>query len=169
MLSKRRQPTVLLIALLSITTLPLGARSDGARLESQTEPPRVDRPQSAAAGASHTAALPLTDKDSLGQELSARLRELGFTGKVESTLETRLGRRVDPARANLGRLLWFDTISGLNNDNTCAGCHSPRADSATRNPLPSALITTASSAPIAAGRAINGAPPWRSTRRSIRT
>src|SRR5713226_9273371 len=37
----------------------------------------------------------------------------------------RLNRAVNPARANLGRLLWFDTITGLNNDNTCAGCHSP--------------------------------------------
>src|SRR6185503_4310277 len=26
---------------------------------------------------------------------------------------------------NLGRLLWFDTLTGLNNDNSCAGCHSP--------------------------------------------
>ena len=24
-----------------------------------------------------------------------------------------------------GRLLWFDTFTGLHNDNTCAGCHSP--------------------------------------------
>jgi hypothetical protein len=31
----------------------------------------------------------------------------------------------DQKRANLGRLLWFDIIGGLNNDNTCGGCHSP--------------------------------------------
>jgi cytochrome c peroxidase len=61
----------------------------------------------------------------LDQQLAARLQELGFTGKIAATLEQRLGRAVDPARANLGRLLWFDTISGLNNDNSCAGCHSP--------------------------------------------
>jgi cytochrome c peroxidase len=61
----------------------------------------------------------------LDQQLAARLHELGFTGKIANTLEQRLGRAVDPARANLGRLLWFDTISGLNNDNSCAGCHSP--------------------------------------------
>ncbi|HLH54665.1 MAG TPA: cytochrome c peroxidase, partial [Verrucomicrobiae bacterium] len=24
-----------------------------------------------------------------------------------------------------GRLLWFDTLTGLHNDNTCGGCHSP--------------------------------------------
>ena len=63
--------------------------------------------------------------DRLDRQLTARLQQLGFTGKIESTLERRLGRAVDPARANLGRLLWFDTITGLNNDNTCAGCHSP--------------------------------------------
>jgi cytochrome c peroxidase len=63
--------------------------------------------------------------DALDQQLTARLQQLGFTGKIADTLEKRLGRAVDPARANLGRLLWFDTISGLNNDNSCAGCHSP--------------------------------------------
>src|ERR1041385_6723803 len=73
----------------------------------------------------HGSTLSAAQNDSLDQELTARLQQLGFTGKVESTLERRLGRRVDPARANLGRLLWFDTITGLNNDNTCAGCHSP--------------------------------------------
>jgi cytochrome c peroxidase len=63
--------------------------------------------------------------DVLDQQLTARLQQLGFTGNIASTLEQRLGRAIDPARANLGRLLWFDTITGLNNDNTCAGCHSP--------------------------------------------
>ena len=66
-----------------------------------------------------------TDRDSLDQTLLARLHELGFSGNIEATLEERLGRPLDPARANLGRLLWFDTITGLHNDNTCAGCHSP--------------------------------------------
>jgi len=65
------------------------------------------------------------DHDPLDQELTARLRLLGFTGQIEATLEQRLGRHLDNKLANLGRLLWFDTITGLNNDNTCAGCHSP--------------------------------------------
>ena len=47
--------------------------------------------------------------------------------RSESTLEQRLGRRLDLQLADLGRNLWFDTITGLNNDNTCAGCHSPTA------------------------------------------
>ncbi len=61
----------------------------------------------------------------LDRDLTRRLRELGFTGRIESTLAERLGRPVDRRLANLGRLLWFDTITGLNDDNTCAGCHSP--------------------------------------------
>jgi cytochrome c peroxidase len=58
-------------------------------------------------------------------ELRAALLRAGFTGGIESTLETRLGRPVDPQLANLGRLLWFDKAGGLHSDNTCAGCHSP--------------------------------------------
>src|SRR5690348_11143109 len=61
----------------------------------------------------------------INRNLSARLRELGFTGKIESTLEQRLGHSINSKLADLGRLLWFDTLTGLNNDNTCGGCHSP--------------------------------------------
>lgn len=64
-------------------------------------------------------------RDALGHELRAKLEQEGFTGRVQSTLTRRLGRPVDPKLANLGRLLWFDTVTGLNGDNTCAGCHSP--------------------------------------------
>jgi cytochrome c peroxidase len=63
----------------------------------------------------------------LDQTLQAVLHQAGFTGRIESTLEQRLGRRIDPQLAEIGRLLWFDTITGLNDDNTCAGCHSPTA------------------------------------------
>ena len=63
---------------------------------------------------------------SLDQELQAVLRQAGFTGRIESTLEQRLGRHLDLQLADLGRNLWFDTITGLNNDNTCAG--SPSAN-----------------------------------------
>jgi cytochrome c peroxidase len=63
--------------------------------------------------------------DGLTEELSGALRNEGFTGRIESTLTERLGRRVDGRLANVGRLLWFDTVTGLNGDNTCAGCHSP--------------------------------------------
>jgi cytochrome c peroxidase len=68
-----------------------------------------------------------SSKDPVDAELTARLRSLGFTGRVESTLTKRLGRQLDPRLADTGRLLWFDTILGLNDDNACAGCHSPAA------------------------------------------
>jgi cytochrome c peroxidase len=64
-------------------------------------------------------------RGALDKRLEAVLRQVGFTGRIESTLEARLGRRLDPRLADIGRLLWFDTITGLNNDNTCGGCHSP--------------------------------------------
>ena len=63
----------------------------------------------------------------LDNRLQAVLHQAGFTGQVESTLEQRLGRRLDSQLADLGRSLWFDTLTGLNDDNTCAGCHSPTA------------------------------------------
>jgi cytochrome c peroxidase len=61
----------------------------------------------------------------LDRELRGYLTELGFTGRIASTLEARLGRRIDRQLATVGRMLWFDPIGGLNDDNTCAGCHSP--------------------------------------------
>ena len=62
---------------------------------------------------------------SLDSRLARVLRNHDFTGRVESTLEERLGRRVDRQLANLGRLLFFDNAHSLHQDNTCAGCHSP--------------------------------------------
>ena len=61
----------------------------------------------------------------LDQQLEAVLAEHGFTGAIESTLPTRLGRPIDRQLADTGRLLFFDTVGGLNNDNNCSGCHSP--------------------------------------------
>ena len=63
--------------------------------------------------------------DDVDAALRGQLARLGFTGRIASTLETRLGRRLDHQLADIGRQLWFDPIQGLNNDNTCAGCHSP--------------------------------------------
>lgn len=61
------------------------------------------------------------------ERLNAELGRAGYTGMIESTLERRLERRIDPQPADLGRLLFFDTAGGLRGDNTCAGCHSPSA------------------------------------------
>jgi cytochrome c peroxidase len=76
------------------------------------------------------AALPVdVVKDALIDDVDVILRgylaSQGFTGRVASTLETRLGRRIDRQLADIGRQLWFDPIHGLNDDNTCGGCHSP--------------------------------------------
>src|SRR5581483_10798290 len=65
--------------------------------------------------------------DSLDRELSAALAAAGFTGRIQasyqSRLESTLGRAIDPKLADLGRLLWFDTLHSLHADNTCGGCH----------------------------------------------
>ena len=64
-------------------------------------------------------------RDDLDAQLRAVLRDAGFTGRIESTLTARLGRPLDPKKVELGRLLFFDKILGLHNDNSCAGCHNP--------------------------------------------
>jgi cytochrome c peroxidase len=61
----------------------------------------------------------------LDHSLATVLHKNGFTGKVEQSLEQRLGRKLDLKLADIGRLLFFDKIVGLHDDNTCAGCHSP--------------------------------------------
>lgn len=65
------------------------------------------------------------DDNSLDNALRNKLEALGFTGTKQFEVEQRLGRPINAKLANLGRLLWFDKIAGLNNDNTCGGCHSP--------------------------------------------
>ena len=59
----------------------------------------------------------------LDDQLYAFLKYHGFTGRVGSSVERRLGRKIDLQLANLGRLAFHDTLLGLNNDNSCAGCH----------------------------------------------
>lgn len=61
----------------------------------------------------------------IDRDLASVLNEAGFSGRIESTLESRIGHRVNAQLAKIGRFLWFDTITGLNNDNSCGGCHSP--------------------------------------------
>ena len=62
---------------------------------------------------------------SLDARLAKVLERAGFTGRIEASLERRLGRRLDPELVDVGRLLFFDNINGLHQDNSCAGCHSP--------------------------------------------
>ena len=61
----------------------------------------------------------------LDASLAQVLRDHEFTGRIESTLEQRLGRKLDVKLAELGRMLWFDNVHSLHRDNTCGGCHSP--------------------------------------------
>ncbi len=58
--------------------------------------------------------------------LASALSGAGFTGRVGTSLTSRLGRPIDATLADVGRLLFFDVENGLNNDNSCAGCHNPR-------------------------------------------
>lgn len=78
-----------------------------------------------AAGSNVAAAELRIPESQLDRQLALALARAGYTGEVESTLESRLGREIDPDRADLGRLLFFDKILGLHGDNSCAGCHSP--------------------------------------------
>jgi cytochrome c peroxidase len=64
-------------------------------------------------------------RESLDEELAAVLARHGFTGTIETQFKRKLGRPIDQKRADLGRMLWFDIVNGLNDDNTCGGCHSP--------------------------------------------
>jgi len=61
----------------------------------------------------------------LDERLVAMLADRGFTGRIEETLEARLGRPVDDRLAELGRLLFFDPVLSLTGDNSCSGCHGP--------------------------------------------
>ena len=63
----------------------------------------------------------------LDDALAEQLKNAGFTGKMQSSLVKRLGRPINTTLADLGRLLWFDSITSLGNDNSCSGCHSPLA------------------------------------------
>jgi cytochrome c peroxidase len=61
----------------------------------------------------------------LDQELRSALASYGFTGRIESTVEARLGRPVNQKLAAVGHLLYFDAILAIKQDNACAACHSP--------------------------------------------
>src|SRR5205807_10175166 len=61
----------------------------------------------------------------LDRQLAALLHQNAFTGQVESSLPRRLGRALDPNLVNVAPTLWFDTITGAHDDNSCGGSHSP--------------------------------------------
>jgi cytochrome c peroxidase len=63
----------------------------------------------------------------LDRQLKDVLAANGFTGTIQDSVEQRLGRPIDQQLQNLGRLLFFDPIHALHDDNSCAGCHDPAA------------------------------------------
>jgi cytochrome c peroxidase len=64
-----------------------------------------------------------------GAELDESLQRLisirGYTGRIEEQLIARLGRPIDDRLAEIGRLLFFDPVLSITEDNACAGCHGP--------------------------------------------
>lgn len=58
-------------------------------------------------------------------ELRRILTARSFTGRIEESLETRLGRPIDTDLAEVGRMLFFDPVLSLTGDNSCSGCHGP--------------------------------------------
>ena len=64
-----------------------------------------------------------SSEDVLNEQLSAVLKRHEFTGRVGFSVEQRLGRKIDNQLADLGRLAFHDSLLGLNDDNSCAGCH----------------------------------------------
>ena len=63
----------------------------------------------------------------LDEQLAAVLSQHGFTGRVGSSLEQRLGRKIDTQLAELGGGAFHDSLLGLADDNSCAGCHAAPA------------------------------------------
>ena len=61
----------------------------------------------------------------LDQELRSVLANHGFTGRIESTVQARLGRPIIQKLAAAGHFLYFDAILAIKQDNACAACHSP--------------------------------------------
>src|SRR5215510_7679529 len=79
----------------------------------------------------------------LDEQLTAVLAQHGFTGRIELTLEQRLGRKLDNQLVDLGRLLFFDTVGGLNNDNNCSGFQFPLPEGLTLSYQPHLLVAQA--------------------------
>ena len=97
--------TIRLVVALLLFSLTIGACSD-------FEPARASGPASNVATS--------VSANDIDAALRSYLATHGFTGRIASTLEAKLGRRIDNQLADIGRLLWFDPIQGLNDDFTPA-------------------------------------------------
>ncbi|MDE3004141.1 MAG: hypothetical protein OXU33_01080 [Gemmatimonadota bacterium] len=61
----------------------------------------------------------------LDLELQLQLSLMGIDGRIEERFTEKLGRDIDQVLAETGRLLFFDPILSLTQDNSCSGCHGP--------------------------------------------
>jgi len=114
-----------------------------------------------------SAALWADSSKGLDDELARVLTAHGFTGHIEARFRDKLGRPIDRKRANLGRLLWFDLIGGLNNDNTCGGCHSPTHGFGDTQPMAIGIDNNLIVGPSGRARAISAGRRWPPIRRCI--
>lgn len=67
----------------------------------------------------------IKDNDSVDDTLKHLLNDNKFDGKIQEALEKELGRKLNAAKINLGKLIFFDKGIQLHQDNSCAGCHAP--------------------------------------------
>lgn len=102
-------------------TTALPSSGDGASVQPGTPDGDATLAELETAAGESLVAYPST----LDRQLLIKLRQNGFTGKIESTLVRRLGRPLNPKLVDLGRNIFFDPILSLHNSNSCGGCHSP--------------------------------------------
>jgi cytochrome c peroxidase len=109
----------------------------GVSLAASRGPGLAAAPVAAAAAAAPTgnAGANPDVKDTLNRQVQAVLAANGFDGTIQSSVATRLGHAIDLVKQNLGRMLFFDPILSLHNDNACAGCHDPGAGFADTQPI----------------------------------
>ena len=62
-------------------------------------------------------------EERIDEWLQGELVDREFDGRIEEKLVKHLGRPINAERAELGRLLFFDPITSLTEDNSCSGCH----------------------------------------------
>src|SRR3989442_15503637 len=79
----------------------------------------------AAAAMSYAADDREADKVGIDRRLAAALVRAGFTGRIESRLQARLGRPIDPGGAHAGHLVLFHKIRRPPGDNSRPRRHSP--------------------------------------------
>ena len=101
--------------------------------------------------------------------LSSVLQQAGFTGRIESTLETRLGRPIDPKLANLGRLLFFDRSGAFTTTTLVPGAMRRPTGFGDTQSIAIGVQNNNIVGQVGRGRGTSGEHPLPSTRPFIRT